>query len=86
MTDLELFNLDPRTVYDLEPCPFCGGTELEIGNTYKPAYYVDCACGASMTGEQFEGPDLRKNHQLARANAINSWNRRITAVPVVRDR
>jgi len=73
----EIFNLDPAKVDDLEPCPFCGNTELELGNDYSPAYYVDCPCGASMMGQTFDGPDLRKNHNQAKENAINNWNRRL---------
>lgn len=75
--EYEIFNLDPIKVTGLEPCPFCGNTELELGNNYSPAYWIDCPCGATMTGEIFEGPDLRENHELARKNAINSWNRRL---------
>lgn len=42
---------------DLLPCPFCGGTDLEIANTHTPSFWVRCnECDAEATGEHFPTP------------------------------
>jgi hypothetical protein len=41
----------------LKPCPFCGGTDIEIANTHTPKFWVECnGCEAEARGEYFEGP------------------------------
>jgi hypothetical protein len=40
----------------LKPCPFCGGTDIEIANTHTPKFWVECnGCEAEARGEYFEG-------------------------------
>lgn len=42
------------------PCPFCGSTDVEIGNTHTPYFCVTCQdCEAEIHGEYFDSPDGR---------------------------
>jgi len=41
----------------LKRCPFCGGENLDIGNTHTASFWIECVdCGAQVSGEYFEGP------------------------------
>lgn len=41
----------------LLPCPFCGGTEVELKNTHTASFWVECSsCGCEISGEHFDGP------------------------------
>ena len=48
---------------ELKPCPFCGGSNLEVVDTPQ-GYFIDCSCGC-FTGD-FE----------TREAAIDAWNTR----------
>jgi len=68
----------------LEPCPFCGSTDIVVENTHTPYYWGECQrCGA-------EGPtnscrretnrtraSVARQHRRAFARACELWNRRI---------
>lgn len=64
-------------VEDLLPCPFCGGTNIEIRPNNIGDYYAICysndpseeACGASMSDWRCETPE----------GAVSRWNTR--AIP-----
>lgn len=41
----------------LLPCPFCGGTDLEITNTHTASFWIVCNdCDAEAHGDYVEGP------------------------------
>lgn len=41
----------------LKPCPFCGGSNLEVSNTHTASFWVACNdCDAQTHGEYFDGP------------------------------
>ncbi len=40
----------------LKPCPFCGGSNVELSNTHTASFWCECECGAQAHGEYFEGP------------------------------
>lgn len=41
----------------LNPCPFCGGDDLEIINTHTPSFWVECVdCNARVPGGYVKGP------------------------------
>lgn len=48
----------------LKPCPFCGGSQVEIYSPYKGVYKVICLCGACGASS----PDEKKAYMY--------WNRR----------
>lgn len=53
----------------LLPCPFCGGTDLELSNTHTPSFRVEChGCEASSHGEYFESPRKRNTRFSYSAN------------------
>lgn len=65
------------------PCPFCGGSNIELCNTHTPSYWMECQdCEAQAHGRY--GPDLvprshygsLRQHEAAAESAINAWNRR----------
>ncbi len=63
----EMKNKDAQAMPELLPCPFCGGSEIEICHT--SLYWGQCGnfdCGANTGGE--ETPEL----------AIAQWNARAT--------
>lgn len=79
---------DPLLHGELKPCPFCGGTELEVINTHTPSYWVECSCGAQKDGdyeepkipdatEEFDAFDLMCGYYVrAMKSAVTEWNRR----------
>lgn len=41
----------------LSPCPFCGGTDLEIANTHTASFWITCQdCDAEAHGGHVDGP------------------------------
>ncbi len=68
----------------LNPCPFCGSTNVEICNTHTPIYWVECGdCGAQggpgnyrARREARTGPALRAQHGRAFESARVAWNTR----------
>lgn len=55
---------------ELLPCPFCGGTDLEIlANT------ISCLCGAN--GPSQDGPEFACHDVLAKRD----WNTRVPPTP-----
>lgn len=62
---------------DLEPCPFCGSTDLRANVGLMAFADVEITCeGCSASGGNHDldsgGDDLERN----RANAIAAWNKR----------
>lgn len=54
----EIIGSIPIQKSTLLPCPFCGGTDLIVGNTHTPSFSVDCQeCEAQVHGEYFESKE-----------------------------
>jgi len=67
----------------LKPCPFCGGTNLEMVNTHTAAYWVQCeTCGAECGDPTPYGSRLMtkafamKIHRASFRRAAKAWNTR----------
>lgn len=65
----------------LEPCPFCGDTEVEVqqedigtGTLETAGYVVVCSCDAK--GPSNYAGMGKKNHDKAISGAITEWNTR----------
>ncbi|MBC8719260.1 Lar family restriction alleviation protein [Ochrobactrum sp. Marseille-Q0166] len=57
----------------LKPCPFCGGTNVDVSNTWTPSFWVECDdCSAQVHGESFQGPE-RKDRFSYSKSPINSF-------------
>jgi glutathione S-transferase len=74
---------EPTVDPELKPCPFCGGSDLEVANTHTASYWVECMCGAQRGGTPQNGRS-RRSHRLAFLDAINAWNERAPATPEVK--
>lgn len=74
------------------PCPFCGGSNLELSNTHTACYSVECNdCGAQITGENLTGNYASEKipltrHIKAKSSALLAWNRRAPAAPAPAER
>lgn len=66
----------------VEPCPFCGSTDIELANTWTPSYWIECnGCGAEMHPVNRKpwgrGDDTKPAKHLASARAaLKAWNER----------
>lgn len=64
----------------VEPCPFCGSTDIALCNTHNSAYWMECQnCGAQVAGKSFAGhADGNEdcNHFKAARSALDTWNHR----------
>ena len=61
----------------LLPCPFCGGDDLEVGNTHTPSYTVECVSCGAQGGDCKSGKGRSKAaHRGAFLSAIRAWNTR----------
>jgi Lar family restriction alleviation protein len=70
---------EPGVDPPLLPCPFCGGTDMEVENTHTPSYAVECEdCGAAIGTPPglTDGAKTRANHRRAFLAAISAWNTR----------
>lgn len=71
------FNLVLDESDRLLPCPFCGGTNLELANTWTASYWIECQdCEAQISGVAYEPNESREAHELSAASAIVKWNTR----------
>lgn len=64
---------------ELNPCPFCGSTDVELTHTWTAAYWVECQdCGATRHGECPDHIDhySEADHMQCAASAVVGWNRR----------
>ena len=64
---------------NLSPCPFCGGSSIELENTHTASCWVQCSCGAEIHGEYFcgrKGKEGEKHFELAIKSAADKWNKR----------
>lgn len=44
----------------LKPCPFCGGSNVDLANTWTPSFWIECDdCSAQVHGDSFEGPERK---------------------------
>lgn len=61
----------------VEACPFCGGDNITLNNTWTASYWVECSdCGAEMH-TQSSGDYNNKGHHLREAKAaLDAWNTR----------
>ncbi|WP_273794610.1 hypothetical protein [Brucella intermedia] len=51
----------------LDVCPFCGGNDVDLANTWTPSFWVECEdCSAQVHGEAFEGPDRKDRFSYAK--------------------
>lgn len=80
MSNIIQLGLTPKD--RVEPCPFCGGTDIEIQNTHTPSYWMACQnpkCRAEVHGEWYDpgalGSEL-KAHEKSKQSALRRWNRR----------
>lgn len=71
--------------YDLEPCPFCDSSDVEITNTHSPSYWAECNnCGAqgpsgrtsSVRIARKTKSAVRRQHEEAFSKAHELWNTR----------
>lgn len=69
--------------YMLRECPFCGGDALTICNTHSPTFWIECECGAQMSGEYIDAGDTAPNEaaalvefEKAMASVVADWNTR----------
>ena len=56
-------------MYELKPCPFCGGEALVVEHPFSPqmsTYGVECLSCGVMTPSNY----------IAKVGAIGAWNRR----------
>ncbi len=61
----------------LLPCPFCGGANLELQNTWTPCYWIECqVCGVQMSDPGFNRKHTPRGHAASKRAAIKAWNRR----------
>lgn len=65
------------------PCPFCGGSDIELCNTHTASYWLECACGASIhgrgAGSNMPSDELTmRHHRTAARDALRRWNTRAT--------
>ena len=77
--DYPIINLELEASDEVLPCPFCGGTDLELCNTHTASYWIECPCGAEVRGGGFSpkrGYAQMKHHLKAKAAALAAWNRR----------
>lgn len=68
---------------ELEPCPFCGSTVVDIHNTHSPSYWAQCECSAQIDSnddqddsEYSAKESCKKAHKNAFKSAIDNWNTR----------
>jgi hypothetical protein len=64
---------------DLLPCPFCGGSNLDVEHTHTAAYWVLCECGAEVHGKAFGTSRMEptdRDHREALKSACVKWNTR----------
>lgn len=64
------------------PCPFCGSVDIELANTHRASYWMECRdCGATVHGKA-HGRDrasdklTMRQHRMAKRSALAAWNRR----------
>ncbi|ENQ1546054.1 Lar family restriction alleviation protein [Salmonella enterica] len=70
--------------HTLAPCPFCGkDDELEIANTHTAIFWIQCECGAEMTGQHNDDAqgcrteaEALKEFEAAMLWAVDDWNSR----------
>ena len=73
--------ISERGHIELEPCPFCGYSNLYLGELNGPledgaTVYVRCLdCGATIEGEGVN-PDKKMRREWALDNAVARWNTR----------
>jgi len=69
----------------LEPCPFCGGMDIEVDNTHTPHYTAICqTCGAEKPAADSRSSGnhsktkaaCRRAHRRSFQSAIDEWNKR----------
>lgn len=72
--------------FALKPCPFCGSTDVELGNTHSASYSIECLnCDGSIQGERKGAQRPRTKlaceaaHRQAMRSAADKWNRRVGA-------
>lgn len=74
-------NLALEETDKLLPCPFCGGTELELCNTWTACYWIECqTCEAQVAGKAYSDPRRLSSHEKSKASAIAKWNTRSAVV------
>jgi len=73
--------ISAREYIELEPCPFCGSSNLYLGELNGPledgmTVYVRCLdCGATIEGEGVH-PEDETRRGLATRDAAARWNKR----------
>lgn len=74
---------EPRPHTKLEPCPFCGSTDITCQNTHTPYYWAECqncdAQGPTESGGYNGKPFTTKRealrvHAAAFVAAVRGWN------------
>ena len=74
--------ISAREYIELEPCSFCGSSNLYLGELNGPledgmTIYIRCLdCGATIEGEGAH-PDKKTRYELALDDAAARWNRRV---------
>ena len=77
-----MINLTIEDGDNVKPCPFCGEKCIDMWNTHRACYTVQCLeCGAEITGKAYgsnvESSKLtRRHHSNAKLSALVAWNRR----------
>ena len=69
---------------ELKPCPFCGGTNLQINAEDIDGYM---ACVRCWDCDDMQGPASAYKYrdvEKAKADAIQQWNKRATAAELTR--
>ena len=63
---------------ELLNCPFCGSSQISIGNTWTISYWVECEnCYGRAEDLEGEGRDGKlQEHKDSIARAVMAWNRR----------
>jgi hypothetical protein len=70
----------------VRPCPFCGSDNIELHNTHRACYTVECVrCGAELMGKNYGGDIAsdklsRRHHTDAKRSALAKWNARATVI------
>ena len=62
------------------PCPFCGGRDIELANTHTAHYWVECkGCEAQVPDPKSPRSKSQYAHRQSAHRAIFAWNRRVPA-------
>ncbi len=60
----------------IQPCPFCNSINVKLHNTHTAAYWMECECGAEISGIPSPHENDINAHKRAAMSALERWNHR----------